>query len=81
MCLIRGQKVSSEKPALMSAAGGGRFAMLELVFPPRWCSGLARRPFKPEITGSNPVRGTISKLETGRFTTFFTTPADPWFES
>ena len=26
--------------------------------PPRWCSGLARRPFKPEITGSNPVRGT-----------------------
>lgn len=35
-------------------------AIESLIYPkPRWCSGLARRPFKPEITGSNPVRGTI----------------------
>ena len=26
---------------------------------PRSSSGLGRRPFKAEITGSNPVRGTI----------------------
>ena len=28
---------------------------------PRSSSGLGRRPFKAEITGSNPVRGTISQ--------------------